>query len=293
MKAVKEIANAKINLYLDVIARREDGFHDIKTVMHSVSLHDELTVVYKPSNTTNIRLRLRGNRFLPTDDKNLAVRAAALYLETLKRTADIEITLKKKIPIAAGLAGGSSDAAATLRAMNRLFDKAFTERALYNMASTLGSDVPYCLYGKTALCEGRGEILTKLPDTLKLNVVVAVANEHVSTPRAYTALDDMYSSFDGSVSTGGEEFYDSFIDLLTHGKPLTCELFNVFEKAVFKTCPGALKIKKRLAELGADTTLMSGSGPSVFGVFESEKKARAACEALRAEKIIAYFAKSV
>ena len=215
---VTEKAYAKINLYLDVISRREDGFHDIKTVMHSISLFDELTVTYKPSPITNVRLRLKGSRFLPTDDKNLAVRAAVLYLDALKKNADIEITLKKKIPIAAGLAGGSSDAAATLRAMNRLFDKAFTERALYKMAASLGSDVPYCLYGKTALCEGRGEIITKLPDTMKLNIVVAVANEHVSTPRAYSALDGIFSSFDGSVSTGGEAYYSVLMDSLEKGK---------------------------------------------------------------------------
>ncbi len=293
MKAVREFANAKINLYLDVIARREDGFHDIKTVMHSISLADELTVTYKPSPITNVRLRLKGNRFLPTDDKNLAARAARLYLEALQKTADIEITLKKKIPIAAGLAGGSSDAAATLRAMNRLFDKAFTERALFKLASTLGSDVPYCLYGKTALCEGRGELITKLPDSLNLNVVIAVANEHVSTPRAYTALDGMFSSFDGSVSTGGERYYSILMDSLAEGNSLSCELFNVFETVVLNSCPGASKIKKRLFELGAKTALMSGSGPSVFGIFESVNEAKSACDLLRKDGVKAFCVKSV
>ena len=293
MKAVREIANAKINLFLDVIARREDGFHDIKTVMHSISLYDELTVVYKPSSVTDIKLRVKGNRFLPTDSKNLAVRAAALYLNTLGKTADIEITLKKRIPIAAGLAGGSSDAAATLRAMNRLFNKAFTERALYAMAADLGSDVPYCLYGKTALCEGRGEILTKLPDTLKLNIVVAVANEHVSTPSAYSELDKLFSSFDGSVRTGGDGYYAALCDTLNSENARMPELFNVFEMAVFKACPKALKIKKHLLDFGARTALMSGSGPSVFGIFENESDAMAACASLRNEKITAYFAKSI
>lgn len=293
MKAVREFANAKINLYLDVIARRDDGFHDIKTVMHSISLSDELTVSYKPSPVTSVRMHLKGSRFLPTDEKNLAVRAATLFLDALQKTADIEITLKKKIPIAAGLAGGSSDAAATLRAMNRLFDKAFSERALLKLATAIGSDVPYCLYGKTALCEGRGEILTKLPDTLKLNIVVAVANEHVSTPRAYAALDEMYSSFDGTVSTGGEPYYSALMDHLSLGKSLNTELFNVFETAVFKNCPKALKIKNILLELGAETALMSGSGPSVFGVFDSEESAMKACVALRDEKITAYCAKSI
>ena len=191
MRAVKEKANAKINLYLDVISKREDGFHDVKTVMHSVSLSDEVTVIYSPSDTQNIRISLKGNRFLPTDDKNLAYKAAKLYLDSAAMRADIDIILDKHIPIAAGLAGGSSDAAATLRAMNKLFDKMFSEKALFKMAEKIGSDVPYCLYGKTALCEGRGEIITKLPDTLKLNVVIAVANEYVSTPMAYSELDGL------------------------------------------------------------------------------------------------------
>ena len=293
MRAVKEFANAKINLYLDVIARRDDGFHDIKTVMHSISLRDELTVTYKPSSTTAVRLNIMGNRFLPSDDKNLAVRAAMLYLDRLKRTADIEITLKKRIPVAAGLAGGSSDAAATLRAMNRLFDKAFTERALLKIAAELGSDVPYCLYGKTALCEGRGEIITKLPNTIKLNVVVAIANERVSTPRAYSELDALFSSFDGSVSTGGDRYYTIVEEFLSRGEITSDELFNVFEAAVLKACPGAARIKRRLVELGASAALMSGSGPSVFGVFASHEEARAACFALRAEGITAFYAASV
>ena len=261
--------------------------------MHSISLSDEITVVYKPSNVTSIKIKLLDGRFLPTDDKNLAVRAAALYLKTLQKTADIEITLKKKIPVAAGLAGGSSDAAATLRAMNKLFNRAFTEKALSKIAAVLGSDVPYCLYGKTALCEGRGEILTKLPDSFKLNVVIAVANEHVSTPQAYSVLDKRYSSFDGSVSTGGDAYYEKLIDSIQSGNISDIPLFNVFEESVFSFCPGAKEIKKKLLACGADAALMSGSGPSVFGIFESEERAIAACDILQKDNITAFFAKSV
>ena len=293
MRAVKEKANAKINLYLDVIAKREDGFHDIKTIMHSISLADEITVMYSPSDEQNIRVSIKGNNFLPTDERNLAYRAAKLYLDTANKNASIDIRLDKRIPIVAGLAGGSSDAAATLRAMNRIFDKMFSERALFKMAEQLGSDVPYCLYGKTALCEGRGEIITKLPDTLKLNVVIAIANEHVSTPAAYSVLDSMYSSFDGSKETGGEEYYASIIDSIKKGKPNRDNLFNIFEGVVLPKCKGASRIKKRLLELGASAALMSGSGPSVFGIFENEKQAKKAVEYLENEKITAYYAKSV
>ena len=293
MRAVKEKANAKINLYLDVIAKRDDGFHDIKTVMHTVSLSDELTVIYRPSQVTRIRLFIRGNKFLAADEKNLAYRASKLYLELAKKTADIEIRLYKRIPIAAGLAGGSSDAAATLRAMNKLFGKLFTERALLNMASTLGSDVPYCLYGKTALCEGRGEILTKLPDSLKLNLVVAVAKERVSTPAAYHKLDEFYSDFDGSIASDGDGFYQNLMSSLGSGNLSEDVLFNIFEKPIFNVCPGAERLKDRMYELGAKHALMSGSGPSVYGIFSNEAEAKLAMEVLRKEKITAYTANSV
>ena len=293
MRAVKEKANAKLNLYLDVISRREDGFHDVKTVMHSVSLSDEITVIYTPSDTTSVKMHVAGNRYLPVDEKNLAVRAAHLYLETAHKTAQIEIKLYKRIPVAAGLAGGSSDAAATLRAMNKIFGRMFTDKALYKMAEKLGSDVPYCLYGKTALCEGRGDIITKLPDSLRLNVVVAVANERVATPSAYSKLDEIFNSFDGTVETGGEEFYTSLIADLKIGADVSASLFNVFESAVLPMCDGAAAIKKRLIELGATGALMSGSGPSVFGLFSSYEEALRACAVLREAEILAYAAVSV
>ena len=293
MRAVKEKANAKINLYLDVISKRDDGFHNIKTVMHSVSLFDEVTVVFSPSDTQNVRVSLKGNRFLPTDDRNLAYKAAKLYLDSAGISANIEVMLNKRIPIAAGLAGGSSDAAATLRAMNKIFGKMFSDKALFKMAEKLGSDVPYCLYGKTALCEGRGEIITKLPDNIKLNLVIAVADEHVSTPAAYLDLDSIYSSFDGSIETGGEKHFAGLMSSLSNGRIDANNLFNVFESAVLPKCNGALAIKNRLAELGAYAALMSGSGPSVFGLFENEDAAKSALESLQADGINAYFAKSV
>ncbi len=293
MRAVKERANAKINLFLDVISKRDDGFHDIKSIMHSVSLCDEVTVAYTPSKNTTVKLSLNSGKFLPTDDKNIAVKAAHLFLSKAELTANIEITLDKKIPIAAGLAGGSSDAAATLRAMNKIFGKMFSNRALLKMAAELGSDVPYCLMGKTALCEGRGEIITRLSDSLHLNVVVAIADEHVSTPVAYSVLDDMYSSFDGSASTSSEKHYEEMKEWIEAKKKPQHELYNIFESAVLPDCPGALQIKSQMKELGAEYTLMCGSGPSIFGIFKSEADANIACDALCAQKITAFSVKSV
>ena len=293
MKATNEFANAKVNLFLDVVSKRKDGFHDIKTVMHSVSLCDEITVRASNAKETTIRLSSSGSKYLPTDDKNLAYRAAELFLSEAGIIAAIEIKLEKRIPIAAGLAGGSSDAAAVLRAMNRLFDRIFSEKALYKLAERLGSDVPYCLYGKTALCEGRGEILTKLPDTLKLNFVIVASNEYMSTPKAYQALDEKYSDFDGTVATGGDDKYESLMKFVYEGDKLTGELFNVFESVVLSKCSRADNAKQRLISLGADTAMMSGSGPSVFGIFESKSMAEVAYNALKNEGYIAFIASSV
>jgi len=293
MHSVKEKAYAKINLHLDVVAKRDDGFHDIKTVMHSISLCDELTVSYTPSKKTQVRLFVSGNKFLPTDNKNLAVRAALLYLDRAKIVADVTISLKKKIPVAAGLAGGSSDAAATLRAMNRIFGRVFTESALLKMAAELGSDVPYCLIGKTALCEGRGEIITRLPENLKLHTVVAIGKEHVSTPAAYSALDEIYSDFDGNVKSGAEERYAALSRAIVSGEPTADMLFNIFEQAVLPKCSAAVTIKESLYKNGALCALMSGSGPSVFGVFETEDGAKRALDNLVSLGYTAEYATSV
>lgn len=293
MNAVKEYANAKINLYLDVVAKRDDGFHDIKSVMHSISLSDEITVTLTPSKTREVRIKLEGGRFLPTDSRNLAVKAAELYLECAGAFARVDIKMKKNIPVAAGLAGGSSDAAAVLRAMNKLYSRLFTDRALSLIAAELGSDVPYCLFGKTALCEGRGEIMTRLNNTLNLHLVVAIANEHISTPSAYKALDEIYSDFDGSVSSGGELYYERLIDSIEKGELINGSLFNVFEAATLPICRGAQTIKSRLIELGATAALMSGSGPSVFGIFNTKYEAEQAKERLISEGFTAHYATSV
>ena len=186
MTVVKEKAYAKINLYLDVVARRDDGFHDIRTVMHSVTLSDDVTVILdRRDKGTGLRMLVDGNRRLPRDSRNIAYEAARLFLERAAIDASIIIKLKKRIPVAAGLAGGSSDAAAVLRAMNKLFKRPLSDRALLEIAAGLGSDVPYCLLGGTALCEGRGENMQLVATDRRLYTVLALApGEYVSTPRA-------------------------------------------------------------------------------------------------------------
>ena len=293
MKSIKERANAKINLYLDVLSRREDGFHDVKTVMHSVTFGDDITVSIEPAEKVSVRMTLDGSRFLPTDSRNLAVRAAELFLSRAKLTYAVDIHMVKRIPIAAGLAGGSSDAAAVLRALNKLCGRLFSIPAMNEIASELGSDVVYCLYGKCALCEGRGEVITKIKTAVRSHVVIAIGNEHVSTPQAYKALDAVFSNFDGTKSTGGEERFGTLMTSLNNNCLDINGVFNCFESAVLPDCPLASDIKKRMLELGARASMMSGSGPSVFGIFDSFAGAKNAALELRKKGYRAFWCELV
>ena len=293
MTVVKENAYAKINLYLNVLSKREDGFHDVSTVMHAISLCDVVTVSVKPSDNTRIKLWVRGDRLLPVDAKNLAYSAAMTYLNEAHITADVTITLEKRIPISAGLAGGSSDAAAVLRAMNKIYKKYFTQQKLLSIAAQLGSDVPYCLLGGTCLCEGRGDLITRLPNTIKLHTVIAIHNEHISTPWAYTRLDEIYSNFDGSVITDTDAAFGVVLDAVKCANIAGLKLYNVFEDAILPVCDGARALKERMIALGAVHSLMSGSGPSVFGIFSDEASAASAVLALEADGISAFYSTSI
>jgi 4-diphosphocytidyl-2-C-methyl-D-erythritol kinase len=168
-------AYAKINTYLDVISKRDDGFHDILSVMRRVSLADNVRMEIFDSSETGINLSVKGDD-LPCDERNLVYRAAVKFLEKFKICSKINIEIEKKIPIGAGLAGGSADAAATLRALNRIFNLA-SEEQLLEIAAEIGSDVPFCLLGGTALCEGRGEIITPIKSPKNVHFVVAIRKE--------------------------------------------------------------------------------------------------------------------
>ena len=293
MTSVKEHAYAKINLYLDVIAKREDGFHEIKTVMHTVSLCDEIVVSILPSDKRNIKLTVSGNYKLPTDSRNLTYRAAELFLDRMLTDGEVHIHLNKSIPVAAGLAGGSADAAAVLRALNKLYKRPFTEKCLLGMAAELGSDVPFCLIGGTALCTGRGEEMKRLDNKLSLYTVIAVADEHISTPQAYAGLDEMYDDFSTGEIGEGNEHYGALMSSLGDGVLTKMKLYNIFENSVLPICSGAETIKNKLLQLGATHALMSGSGPSVFGIFTDKASAESAAAVLVEDGFRAYFAQSV
>ena len=293
MNAFKENAYAKINLHLDVVKKRDDGFHEIKTVMHTVSLADVVTVAISPARELSVKLSVDGAIFLPTDSKNLAYRAAVLFFERLGVNAEVNIRLVKKIPVSAGLAGGSSDAAAVLRALNKLYKRPFTTKALMAIGAELGSDVPYCIVGKTALCEGRGERITRIDSSAILNVVIASAGERVSTPLAYSALDEKYNDFTDYDTEAADSALSVLVSSLKHGKPIETDLYNVFETVVFDKCPKSKKLKDVIVALGATHAVMSGSGPSVYGVFATESEAKEAKAKLRELGYFAYAAKSV
>jgi 4-diphosphocytidyl-2-C-methyl-D-erythritol kinase len=293
MISIKENAYAKINLYLDVLSKRNDGFHEVKTVMHTVSLADEVTVSLRSSDRATVKLSVIGHPKLPTDSRNLAYRAAELFLESTLIRAEVHIKLIKKIPVAAGLAGGSTDAAAVLRALNKAFKRPLTEKRLLDIAAELGSDVPYCLLGGTALCYGRGERIERLPERLHLNVVVAVSDEHVSTPWAYAELDQVYSDFKGARDDDPESKCEAVIESIHTGNASGIKLFNIFENAILPSYNGAEMLKAKMTELGATHSLMSGSGPSVYGIFTDRTSAEGARDELIKMGIRAYFAESI
>ena len=293
MTSVKELAHAKINLFLDILSKRDDGFHDIKTVMHTVSLADEVTVSVASSDRPSVKITNVSGVKLPIDNRNLAYRAAEFFLERTMIQASVTITLKKMIPVAAGLAGGSSDAAAVLRALNRLFKRPLTDKYLLSLATELGSDVPFCLIGGTVLCTGRGEELTRLPKAEIEHMVIAVADEHVSTPWAYARLDEIYEDFKFSRSDKTDEHYADLMRRIENKDFTEFKLYNIFENAVFSTCIGAESIKGALLQLGATNAMMSGSGPSVFGIFKSKMLCDKAIASLSQRGISAWYVTSV
>lgn len=278
MRTVKEKAYAKINLYLDVCSRRDDGFHEIESIMQSISLADELTFTLAPGEKRSVSLKILGNDALQNDESNLVLRAVKAFEEYRPIEGRLDITLKKQIPTEAGLGGGSADAAATLRALNRLADEPIDDIELYNIATGLGSDVPFCLRGGTHICRGRGELLSPMCELKNLDLVIVNSGERVSTPWAYGELDRLYDSFK---SERADDSRKAAFESLKAGK---CDkLYNLFEEAVLPTCPLAKSAKDRLLSLGASAALMSGSGATVLGIFESKNAALSAKENLASE----------
>ena len=269
-------ARAKINLTLDVTGRREDGYHTVRMVMQSVALHDDVHVTVTHGEKKPRGIVLSCNLpFLPVDERNLAYRAAELfYAQTGTLLETCEIHIEKRIPIAAGLAGGSTDAAAVLRALNALHETGLSDDALCEMGLKLGADVPYCLRGGTMLAEGIGEELTALASMPHCWVVLCKPPFGVSTKEVYTAID--------AVELKDRPDTKGMIRALEQQDfaGICKRLNNVMETVTATKRRQIGEIRAFLRENGADGTLMSGSGPTVFGLFSDENRAKTAAKML-------------
>ena len=285
---ITEKAYAKINLYLDVLGKRSDGFHDILSVMHSVDLHDTLTLSFVESEKTEIKITTN-IKDLPVGEDNLVYRAVNKYLSYFSIIAKVEIYLEKNIPIGAGLGGGSSDAAATLRALNRIVKMADIEQ-LIEFASELGSDVPFCVVGGICVCQSKGEMFVPITGADNMIFVVAIGDSRVSTPKAYAALDDLYNNFTVAMSEKDLNNHQKIIDRLNN---VSSEIprYNIFEQVV--SFDEISKIKEIMTKNGAEYALMSGSGPSVFGKFSDYASAEETCSLLQKNGYTAFTCTSV
>lgn len=265
---------AKVNLSLDVISRRDDGYHNLETIMHTVKLWDILTVSYVKASTT--RLTLSANMgFLPTDDKNLCAKAAHMFLESANLCGNIAIHIQKHIPVGAGLGGGSSDAAGTLLALSRLTNNPLSASKLTEIAKSIGADVPFFLYGGCMLATGIGELLTPLPKLKNITILIAKPKYGISTPTVYKnlVLDEKTPHPHTKSVIKAIETNDI--------KQLAASAGNVLETAVCHNHPEINQYKNIMKSCGAAYALMSGSGSSVFGVFEDRSMAIYAANRLR------------
>ena len=264
-------AFAKLNLTLDILGKREDGYHDLRMVMQSITLADTLTLEENQGEGLRVSANLR---FLPTGEKNLAAAAALRFWEALGREPEnLDIRIEKRIPVCAGMAGGSSDAAAVLRALNQRAGEPFSTKELARLGERVGSDVPYCVLGGTALAEGRGEVLTPLPPLPRCWVVACKPDFPISTPELFAQADRV--KLRRRPDTAG------LVAALEAGDlgGVARRMYNVFEDVLpARLYTRVAEIKNDLIQCGALGANMSGSGPTAFGLFdrlEAAQEARA------------------
>ncbi len=265
---------AKVNLSLDVVSRREDGYHNLEMIMHTVKLWDILDISFEKAEDVQIFMSCT-NGFIPTNDKNLCVKAAKLFLENANICGRITICLKKNIPVGAGLGGGSSDAAGTLLALSKLTGNPLSAKELTRLAKEIGADVPFFLYGGCMLATGIGEVLSPLPTLKNATILIAKPRYGISTPTVYKnlVLDEKTPHPDTK----------SVIEAIKANdiKLLAASSGNVLETAVCHKYPEINQYKNIMKSCGAAYSLMSGSGSSVFGVFENRSMAHYAANKLK------------
>lgn len=272
MKKVIEKAYGKINLSLDVLGRREDGYHEVSMVMQTVDIYDRISL----SKTDVEGIRLTSDRKeLPLDEKNIVYKAVSLIKEKYRIETGVDVHIEKQLPIAAGMGGGSADAAAALRGMNRLFNLGLNETKLEELGLRLGADVPFLIRGGTALAEGIGERLTELVSFPECAILIVKPKLGVSTKEVYEAFDSLlevkHPDIGGLVKELGKSSLCNIVKLLG----------NVLEEVTVTKHRIIAEIKQLLLENGAVFSMMTGSGPTVFGIFESEKEAKKASLVLR------------
>ena len=272
MNFIRVRAHGKINLALDVLRKREDGYHEVRMIMQSVGLYDNIEIVNLGQSTTGKpEIEIETNlRYLPNNENNLAYKAALLLMEEFYISAHIRIKIKKMIPVAAGMAGGSADAAAVLKGVNKLFGLHLTNEELKKRGVTLGADIPYCIDGGTALSEGIGEILTPLSPMPQCIILLVKPPINVSTKLVYGKLDAANNEYHPDI--------DGMIEAIEAGDLLemTNKMGNVLATVTEAEYPIITEIKNKMIELGALGSMMSGSGPTVFGIFNDRNAAKAA-----------------
>lgn len=264
-------APAKINLSLDVLGKRDDGYHEVEMVMTTIDLADRIELAEAEEDTITI---VSHSRFVPDDQRNLAYQAAKLLKERYEIKKGVTISIDKNIPVAAGLAGGSSDAAATLRGLNELWQLNISTDQLANIGAEIGSDVSFCVYGGTALARGRGEKISRLPSPPNCWVILAKPAIGVSTADVYRGLDIEnidHPNIDAMVSAIKNQQYEKICQ----------HMGNALEGVTLKMHPEVLHIKEQMERFGADAVLMSGSGPTVFGLVQHESRLQRIYNGLR------------
>lgn len=257
-------APAKINLSLDVLRKREDGYHEVRMIMTTIDLADRIELAELDQNKIEI---ISHNRYVPDDQRNLAYQAAKILKERFNVQKGVSITIEKLIPVAAGLAGGSSDAAATLRGLNALWKLGLSGEQLAEIGAEIGSDVSFCVYGGTAIATGRGEIIEHIPTPPPCWVVLAKPQIGVSTADVYRNLkvsQMVHPDVDKMIASISNRDYEGICDTLG----------NVLEQVTFQMHPEVARIKEQMKRFGADAVLMSGSGPTVFGLVYHDSRMR-------------------
>ena len=265
-------AFAKINLGLDVLGKREDGYHEVRMIMQTIRMYDQLDM--RKSVEPGIHLTTN-KKYIPVDENNLVWRAAKLMMDTCGIMEGVSIHLHKVIPVAAGMAGGSSDAAATLVGMNRLFHCGLSKEKLMELGVQIGADVPYCVLRGTALAEGIGEKLTVLPPMPDCWILIGKPGISVSTKYVYTTLDLNTDTVHPDIDGMKKALEDGNLYGITE------RMGNVLQDVTIPAYPEVERIKEQMKTLGAVNAMMSGSGPTVFGIFDNEEKAQKASQKLR------------